>query len=241
VPVDGTGTCRGANGYVQLGDGTPSMYGEPPVPVSGLSNARSISAGRDYACAALLDGTAKCWGCNAYGQLGDGTTTGRSAPVVVLGLTDVHSVTVGYDHTCAILQDGIVKCWRRNDNGQLGDGTTTDKYAPVAVTDLSSVVSISAGSLHSCAVSQDGTVQCWGQSFYGQLGGAPVNYYSSTLVLVPGLSNAHSFSAGNHHTCAVLQDGTETCWGPNGSGQLGDGTTNSHSSRGCTQARVGFD
>lgn len=49
---------------------------------------------------------------------------------------------------------------------------------------------------------------------------------SSVPVPVAEITNAVSVSAGiDSHTCAVLGDGRVQCWGPNGYGQLGDGTT----------------
>jgi hypothetical protein len=64
-------------------------YGESysPVDVLGLtSNVTAIAAGRFHACAVLTDGSAKCWGTNWNGQLGNGEGPDSNAPVtVVLG------------------------------------------------------------------------------------------------------------------------------------------------------------
>ena len=46
------------------------------------ANAVSISAGPDFACAALMDGTVMCWGNNTMGQLGNGTMTSASMPTI---------------------------------------------------------------------------------------------------------------------------------------------------------------
>src|SRR5207253_9476887 len=42
---------------------------------------------------------------------------------------------------------------------------------------------------------------------------------------VPGLSSVAEIALGGVHTCARKTDGTLACWGQNGYGQLGDGTT----------------
>jgi alpha-tubulin suppressor-like RCC1 family protein len=185
-----------------------------------------INGGGLDTCALLSDGTAKCWGWNAYGQLGDGTTTDRYAPVSVVGLSNAIAISAGIMHTCALLSDGTVKCWGYNAYGELGDGTTTNRNTPVSVVGLSNAVAISTGDLHTCALLSDGTAKCWGSNAYGQLGVDPITYgtQSSTPVSVVGLSNAIAITAGGYHTCALLSSGSVKCWGWNYYGQLGDGT-----------------
>lgn len=185
-------------------------------------------AGFGHTCAAMTDGTLRCWGINNYGQLGDGSKTSSSMPVVVSGLSNVlsGSITTGYSHTCAVLNSGTASCWGANDYGQLGDGSTTERTTPVVVSGLVTVRMIAAshGGYHTCAVLTSGGARCWGANGSGQLGdGSTVS--QPVPVAVSGLTDVLSIAAGSTHTCAVLPGGTVSCWGANSFGQLGDGST----------------
>jgi alpha-tubulin suppressor-like RCC1 family protein len=83
--------------------------------------------------AVLEDGTARCWGSNGAGELGDGTAEERANPVVVEGLEGVRAIAAGGSHTCAVLDNGRVYCWGYNYHGQLGDGTELASAEPVEV------------------------------------------------------------------------------------------------------------
>jgi len=72
------------NYYGQVGSGNTALSSRPAA-VRGISNAVLVAPGFSHACAALSDGSIKCWGGNSYGQLGDGTKTDRLAPVTVSG------------------------------------------------------------------------------------------------------------------------------------------------------------
>jgi len=94
------------------------------------------------------------------------------------------------------------------------------------------VKQVTAGRAISCALLSDGTAKCWGYNSDGQLGienggcpGACTALWSTSPVLVRGLSDAARIDAGYATVCAVLADGTASCWGSDDGGQLGDGMT----------------
>ena len=229
VKTDHTLWCWGDNGDGELGDGTTAVS-PVPVQVSGqATDWAAVSAGWGYTCAVKADGTVWCWGDNGYGQLGDGTTADSPVPVQVSGqVTGWAAVSAGAIHTCAVKVDHALWCWGDNGYGELGDGTTDRSPVPVQVSgQATGWAAVTAGIYHTCAVKTDHTLWCWGDNASGQLGDGTTTLQPSPVpVQVSGqATDWAAVSAGGGYTCAVKIDGTVWCWGSNGYGQLGDGTT----------------
>ncbi len=241
VTSSGSVKCWGLNFFGQLGDNT-NVYRSLPVdviagpsqpPITGVS---AISTGLNHTCV-LISGAANCWGDNAKGQLGDGSTAPRLTPVNVSGLgSGVVSIAAAASHTCALLSSGGVKCWGSNLPSRLGDNTVTQSLIPVDALKgtgpvfplLSGATLLAAGSQsqHTCAI-VGGGVSCWGSDVYGQLGvDMPLLGVSRVALPVVSLGGAVSMLAlGGAHTCAVVSGGVAQCWGNNSfGGQLGDNT-----------------
>jgi alpha-tubulin suppressor-like RCC1 family protein len=229
---DGVIECWGSNLSGQLGNDS-NTESHTPVKVSGFSGLLAsagtlIDAGDDHSCAVTSERKVKCWGDNAYGQLGDNTTNSALKPVNVIGL-DVGAVAVscGQSHTCALsAADGTVKCWGLNAQGQLGVGNTVDAHVPIDVMGITgSVLQVATGGLHSCALTLAGGVKCWGNNGRGAVGdGSTTN--ALTAVDVSGLSSGvTSVMGGGEYSCALVTNGGVKCWGNNAVGELGDGTT----------------
>ncbi len=238
--------CWGFGGNGRLGYGTTQDVGDDetpaavtPVDVGPGRAVAAVSSGGAHTCALLDDGTVRCWGYAAAGQLGYGNDTDLHAPAGAIdlgaGRTAV-AITAGVSHSCALLDNGAVRCWGYALFGQLGYGNATtigDTETPGSVepVDLGagrSATAISAGSQHTCALLDDAKVRCWGYGGNGQLG------YANTLSVgddeTPGSvgpvdvgagRTATSISAGRQHTCATLDDASVRCWGGGTFGQLG--------------------
>ena len=168
-----------------------------------------------------------CWGNNGYGQLGNGTTTDSSTPVTVTGITDRHRHhRRRRPHVRAARRRDRSSCWgeqqlraaRQRHHHVISDAGIGEPRHTVAV-------AIAAGDAHTCALLSGGTIKCWGNGGYGQLGVGGIVQTSTPMGPVTGITSASAITAGDEHTCAVLADGTMSCWGNNSNGRLGDGTT----------------
>jgi alpha-tubulin suppressor-like RCC1 family protein len=227
--TDSTVRCWGSDGSGQLGLGLSTS---PSGPVRGFHGQPvAVSAGSYHTCAVTSEGTIDCWGSNYFGQLGTGTLFSTTVPVAASGLSQPASaITAGQDHTCALLRSGSLECWGWNGLGQLGDGTKTDRASAVQTAGLpGEPIAVSAGGRHTCVLATTiggrGEVACWGANNHGQVGDG-TTAARSRPVPVDGLAeSAAAVDAGEEHTCALLLPGTVACWGANGSGQLGDGSS----------------
>src|SRR5262245_32478273 len=176
------------------------------VDSSTVTSTHPLSAGLSHTCAILVSSDVVCWGENADGQLGDGSTTRHNTPVRVRGLEEgVIAIGAGGDFTCALVEAGTVRCWGSNAEGQLGDGSGADSHSPVMVAGLmGAVTAIAVGGSHACALTESGGVFCWGHNNAGQVGGSESRYYSAHAL--PELSGGViAIAAGWSHTCALTE------------------------------------
>ncbi len=233
VMADTSVRCWGRNDYGQLGVGTTTNR-SIPTPVPGLSDVVSVRGGALFSCALQAAGTVWCWGRNSDGQLGNGTTDNTTLPHLVMGINNAVDIELGARFACALLATGGVKCWGTGGFGALGNGqgTTSDRYfesIPVEVSGISDATSLAVGGWHACVVLASGGAKCWGQDTYGQLGDHPFIYGQPVWSNVPvdvALADVAAIRAGYDHTCATVASGSLYCWGENGFGQLGNGSTN---------------
>ncbi len=211
--------------------------------------AKALTAGISHTCALLDNDLVKCWGHNGSGQLGIGGTAHRGdganemgdlLPAINLG-TDLIATKIyafGY-MTCAILNDGSAKCFGKNASGQLGQddivnrGTSAaqmgDSLLPINLGAGRTAVKMSGGLDFTCALLDNATLKCFGNNKFGQLG------YGNTLakgkvagdmaaLATVGLGAGRTvvdIGMGYSHSCAILDNGTQKCWGRNQKGQLG--------------------
>jgi len=226
--------CWGDNFYSQLGSSDYNTWTNSLVPVqtAALDGGRipeRIVAGLKHTCVLATDGTVWCWGDNGFGAIGvDGA---NSENPVQVPLTDTATmIATGGSTTCAVLIDNSVQCWGRNNFGQVGTGSATPSIigspTTVSVTPTSFIVDqIEVGVTHVCAVSTIGGAWCWGEGTNGRLGNGTLTNRSVPTATSTLGSNAVEISAGGTHTCAVLVNGTVTCFGKNNSGQLSQSLT----------------
>jgi alpha-tubulin suppressor-like RCC1 family protein len=241
--------CWGDDTNGELGNGVVVDYRLGPTYVKGLTDVTELACADHglHTCALRATGEVVCWGWNDAGQVGDGTTTDRSAPVTVNGIASAVQVVAGEEFTCARLATGGVKCWGSDTNGQLGNATAGSSAAPIDVVAgqtgsgaLAGVVFLASGQQHTCAVldpAHAGRLVCWGNGASGRLGdGAAVTRTSPVYTHAVGntgtctaadpsgcLDQVATVALGDDSSIAVRKGGFASAWGSNASESLATG------------------
>jgi alpha-tubulin suppressor-like RCC1 family protein len=211
------------------GDGTPAGKGNGDAKSASVK-ATAISLGALTSCALMDDATVRCWGSNFDGQLGTGGEPFESAvPVQVDGLSGVDHLwaSASYswsgtmdngnsDTVCAKLSEtGAVRCWGYGKRSILGDGQSKNRTKHFLVGQLKGIHALTSESGTACGVMADKSVKCWGGGVFGQLGNGTKARDQPTPVAVTGITSAKDVACGQNHCCAILGDGTASCWGYN--------------------------
>jgi len=215
LEIGGAGVCvRYANGDVHC---ATSLRG--PMTKVPLLGSTDIAVGASHACAVTGDKHVACWGANASGELGTGTTVPSTVPLLALGgLVGVRRVAAGVETTCAVTDGGATWCWGLDDRDQLGRGICPlcDSKTPMPVDDeLSLAASVTVADHFACALTTAGAAWCWGTNNQGQLGDRAADNPSDSPHRIQALSGITQLRSGGSHSCAVGAGGAVSCWGDN--------------------------
>ena len=220
--------CWGTNAWDNLGINSNSLSATP-AHVSVIPSGRTIidiTAGHTHTCALLDNASVYCWGDNQRGQIGVGYTSSSIANGAYAQLDgkQVSVLEAGRDSTCVAFTGGGAACWGKNRDGMLGDGTTIDRSSPTEVQGLGDNDSISSFELSfdtTCIITTENIAICWGDET-GNANGAST---SPVEVDFPANRYAISIALDHDNGCAILDNGSVSCWGSGSDKNFGDNST----------------
>jgi|ERR1017187_1964573 alpha-tubulin suppressor-like RCC1 family protein len=232
MKTNGSLWAMGKNLSGELGDGTYATnfpYGTNRAEQVVASNVTAIATGGDHSL--FLKTTNSLWGMgwNQYGQLGDGSYNQTNLPEQIIVASNVTAIASKGEHSLFLKNDGSLWAMGANSYGQLGDGSYNNTNKPEQIV-ASNIMAIATGYFHSLFLKNDGSLWGMGFNYYGQLGdGTYTTIYPYGITHPKQIiaSNVTAIAAGDYHSLFLKSDGSLWAMGGNGSGQLGDGTTNS--------------
>ena len=227
--------CMGRSDIYQI-SATPGVDSQSADSFGQGAAPLDLAVGGQLSC--IIDSTQKIV---CRGLLYSGSSYSTPSSVQTMSGVGATSIAVGYAHVCGIFSDGL-RCWGKPSDGQLGGVSSAPSLPSTpAVVNLGAgvrPVKVTAGNYHTCVLLEQiatpsiKTVKCFGNNIHGQLGNENLNSQGTTAGQMTSLP-AVKFKAGRYpvdlysggyHNCAILDDGSVSCWGKNSYGQLGLGS-----------------
>jgi alpha-tubulin suppressor-like RCC1 family protein len=211
-------------------------------------NVSMLAAGQSHTCALSVAGDVFCWGSNDQFQLGLANNT---SPVPArrhqrVARAAAHRCLLRHcqrcaSHLCHFAHNSkTLHCWGSGAAGRLGYGGTlpvagaADTSSVKGLTSLppvplnGTVAAVACGSQHTCVLFDAGTVQCFGANATGRLGYPTLSEVGALPTTTPDKFRTVDLplpviavSAGDEHSCALVNNGSVYCWGAGNTGQLG--------------------
>ena len=223
----------GGNYYGQLGTGN-RLDRYSLTQVGSLTDWSDISYNELSTGAIKSGGTLWTWGWGYNSGRTDNIS--RSSPVQVGTLTDWKNIYKGVNFSLATKTNGQLWAWGYNTYGELGTNNRISRSSPVQVGTLTDWKNIAISQSHSLAVKTGGTLWAWGGTYNLSNPDFSAGYLDtsrvprSSPIQIGTLTTWSQVACGYEFSAAIKTDGTLWTWGRNGSGQLGNGSTNNTSS-----------
>jgi alpha-tubulin suppressor-like RCC1 family protein len=201
-----------------------------------LADVQAVALGTDYGCATNPQGV-HCWGKNDFGQLAQPLSLADSATAVLsrpaMGALSGSMVGTGIAAVSIVRQPaGTELCaWGRNATSMISAIGGLGVMAMPQCRAFGDVAELGVGDTHVCVRHAAGTFTCWGERYYGQLGIGGTDSDTAdvpppgSVTSLPGSAMVVQLVLGVNHTCALLSDGSVTCFGRNNLGQAGPGAS----------------
>jgi len=197
--------CWGKNNVGQLGLGHTNDIGDEPgecgdnlvaVDLGTVPAVKQYAAAHEHQCVLFVNNKIKCWGYNAYGQLGRGDTVkygsapgqmGDNLPYVDTGSYVPKKLMLNAQNTCIVTTDDELVCWGQAHMGHsgwlspdnhIGDGPNevpnnlrpADLGTNADGTPKTVKAVIQDTGYHLCVIANTDEVFCWGHNEYGECG-----------------------------------------------------------------------
>ncbi|HEU4829867.1 MAG TPA: hypothetical protein VFT04_11795 [Gemmatimonadales bacterium] len=178
-----------------------------------LMHGSTSTVGQPHMCALAADSLAWCWGGNAAGTLGDGTTISSTVPVQVLGGRTFASIHGEGFNTCGLRRNGELWCWGQNAArvSIFGNGPTDEaSSSPVRAAQGLLFRDFDLEASFACGVTTDGRAWCWGDGD-GASGTAGTGSFAYPSEIV-GDRRWLEISVSDDGRCAVAEDQRVYCW-----------------------------
>lgn len=227
LAVDGAAWCWGDLATISAPPTAASLGGSrfPALPSGGAKQYSSLSTNGDTACGIATDGITYCWAL--IGNKAFGMSVANNDPIPFGTDLRFTAIRMGGGSACGLTSDGTLYCWGNNSAGQLGDGTKLSRTEPAPVTGGMRFTAFTINSFLGCGIAVSGDTYCWGLAdANGIVSGPNASLAPVKLQTTPKFVELRAQST---HICGRTSGGEVFCWGNNSVGQLGDGTTTSHS------------